>query len=101
MADQKLYGSFVAQKISKIRFVQEQFNVSRSFIAGSWGSQTNSIDLWRLTRDEYTEDDNEYIPISVAKILVKGDVTGLEFLNYNNVAVSTTSEECEYNWAKQ
>lgn len=97
MTDQKLYGSFVAQKISKIRFVQEQFNVSNSFIAGSWCSQTNSIDLWRLTKDEYSEDDDEteYIPISVAKISVNGDVTGLEFLNYDNVAVSTTCDECK------
>lgn len=95
MTDQKLYGSFVAQKISKIRFVQEQFSVPKSFIAGSWGSQVNSIDLWHLTRDEYTEDD--YLPISVAKIPVNGDVTGLEFLNYDNVAISSTSQECKYN----
>lgn len=98
MSDPKLYGTFVSQKVSKIRFVHEQFNVSTSFITGSWWSSSNSIDLWRLTKDEYSDgdDDHEYLPVSVAKIPVNGDVTGLEFLDKDNVAVATTAEESGY-----
>lgn len=98
MSEPKLYGSFVSQNVSKIRFIQEQFNVSKSFLTGSWWSSSNSIDLWRLTKDEYSdaEDDNEYLPVSVAKVPINGDVTGLEFLDNDNIAVSTTAEESEY-----
>lgn len=97
MSEPKTYTSFVSQKVSKIRFVNEQFNVSKTFITGSWWSSPNSIDLWRLTKDEYSDadDDNEYVPALVSKVAVDGDVTGLEFIDNNNIAVSTTAKESE------
>lgn len=99
MSVPKLYGLFLAQKVSKIRFVWEQYSVSKSFVTGSWWSSTNSINLWTLTKDEYSEEDNESddVPVSVANIPVDGDVTGLEFLDYDNIAVSTSSRKSEYN----
>lgn len=73
--------------------MHEQFDDSKSFVTGSWWSSSNLVNLWRFTKDEYLEedDDTDYIPQSISKIPVNGDVTGLEFLDYNNLAVSTTS----------
>lgn len=99
MADLKLYGSFVAEKISKIRFVQEKYKFADSFITGSWGSSTNSVNLWKLVKDDFSSSDdadNDYVPNSISKILVDGDVTGLEFINAENIVCSTSSNKCNF-----
>lgn len=93
MADIKFYGSFVAEKFSKVRFVQEKYKLADTFVSGSWGLSTNAINLWQLTKDEFSFDDadSDYVPKSIAKISVDGDVTGLEFLNSETIVCSTSS----------
>lgn len=95
MSDLKLYSSFVAVKVSKIRFVQEKYKSADSFVTGSWGLSTNTIGLWKLTKDEYSDDDadKDYIPTSIAKIPVEGDVTGLEFLNENTIVCTSADKD--------
>lgn len=100
MADLKLYGSFVAEKISKIRFVQEKYKLADSFITGSWGASKNSINLSKLIKDDYSSSDDadyDYVPNSISKVLVDGDVTGLEFVNTENIVCSTSSTKCKTN----
>lgn len=94
MSDLKLYGSFISAKVSKVRFVQEKYKSSDSFLTGSWGISTNAINLWKLTKDEYSNEDadSDYVPKSIARIPVEGDVTGLEFLDENTVACSTADK---------
>lgn len=93
MADIKLYGSFIAEKLSKVRFVQEKYKLVDTFVSGGWGLSTNAINLWQLTKDEFSmdDDDGDYVPKSIAKVAVDGDVTGLEFLNADTIVCSTSS----------
>lgn len=95
MAEMKIYGSFVGQKLSQIRFVEEKYKLADTFISGSWGPSTNTVNLWQLTKDEFSLDDgdSDYVPKSIAKINVDGDVTGLEFLNAETIVCSTSSKD--------
>lgn len=93
--------SFVSEKVSKIRFVQEKYKQADTFVTGGWGSDLNAIGLWKLTKDEQSNDETEsdYTPKSISKIKVDGDVTGLEFLNSESIVCTTSSEDgkCESN----
>lgn len=84
--------SFISEKVSKIRFVQEKYKQADTFVTGGWGS--SSIGLWKLAKDEQSNDENEidYTPKSISKIAVDGDVTGLEFLNSESIVCSTSSD---------
>lgn len=86
--------SFVSEKVSKIRFVQEKYKQADTFVSGGWGSDVNAIGLWKLARDEQSNDENEidYMPKSISKIPVDGDVTGLEFINPELIVCSTSSD---------
>lgn len=46
--------------------------------------------FWRIIQNEFSEDEREYLPKSAAKISVKSDTTGLEFLDFNNFAFTTS-----------
>ena len=84
----KINGSFVSEKISKIRFVQENYEESTKFVSGS----ASNIKLWKLIKSDFMmgEDENELVPKNLAKIPVTGDVTGLEFVDYNNFAACSS-----------
>lgn len=86
--------SFISEKVSKIRFVQEKYKQSDTFVTGGWGSDPNSIGLWKLTKDEQSNDETEvdYTPKSISKIKVDGDVTGLEFINSESIVCSTAAD---------
>lgn len=108
MTDIKLYGSFIAEKLSKVRFVQEKYKLADTFVSGSWGHSTNAVNLWQLIKDEFSMDDgdSDYVPKSNAKVTVKGDVTGLEFLNADTIVCSTSSTKngiflffCHISWS--
>lgn len=90
--------SFVSEKVSKIRFVQEKYKQADTFVTGGWGSDVNTIGLWKLTKDEQSNDecDIDYMPKSIAKIPIDGDVTGLEFLNPELIVCSTSSDKSMY-----
>lgn len=93
MTDTKLYGSFIAEKLSKVRFIQEKYKLADSFVSGSWGLSANAVNLWQLIKDEFSvgDDDSGFVPKSIAKVAVDGDVTGLEFLNADTIVCSTSS----------
>lgn len=86
----KINGSFVSEKISKIRFVQENYEESTKFVSGS----ANSIKLWKLIKNDFIiceEEETDLVPKNVAKIPVTGDITGLEFVDYNNFAACSSN----------
>lgn len=90
--------SFISEKVSKIRFIQEKYKQSDTFITGGWGSNPNSVGLWKLARDEQANDESDidYTPKSISKIPVDGDITGLEFLNPESIVCSTSSDNGKY-----
>lgn len=90
--------SFVSEKVSKIRFVQEKYKQADTFVTGGWGSDINTIGLWKLAKDEQSNDecDIDYMPKSISKIPIDGDVTGLEFLSPELIVCTTSSDNSEY-----
>lgn len=87
--------SFVSEKVSKIRFIQEKYKQADTFITGGWGSDVNAIGLWKLKKDDLSNDecDIDYMPKSISKISIDGDVTGLEFLNPELIVCTTSSNK--------
>lgn len=92
--------SFVSEKVSKIRFVQEKYKQADTFVTGGWGSDINTIGLWKLAKDEQSNDecDIDYMPKSISKIPIDGDVTGLEFLNPELIVCTTSSDNSMYSF---
>lgn len=92
-SDERINCSFVSEKVAKIRFVQERYKEVDTFVTGGWGSDTNFIGLWKLSKDELSHDDHDfdYTPKSLHKVPVDGDVTGLEFLGTDSIVCSTSS----------
>lgn len=83
--------SFISEKVSKIRFCQEQFGETDDFVTGSYyGVKERAVKYWKLFKNDQLDEDNEYTPKSIAKVVQKADVTGMEFLDFNNVAVTTS-----------
>lgn len=83
-------GTFVSQKISKIRWIEEQYVEGNSFLTGSWENAENSIKLWT---HKFSEDGTDTSPQEKAEILFPGDVTELLLLRNNSenfVASSST-----------
>lgn len=93
LSDERINCSFVSEKVAKIRFVQEKYKEIDTFVTGGWGSVTNSIGLWKLSKDELSNDDHDfdYTPKSISKVPIDGDVTGLEFLGGESIVCSTSS----------
>lgn len=85
--------SFIAEKFAKIRFIHEKYKQSDTFVTGGWGSNKNAVTLWKLAKEDLSgeETDLDYTPKSISKILIDGDVTGLEFFNSESIACSTTA----------
>lgn len=85
--------SFVSEKASKIRFIHEKYKQSDRFVTGSWGSDTNAVTLWKLVKEDLSNEESEldYTPKSISKIPIDGDVTGLELFNSESIACSTSA----------
>lgn len=85
--------SFVSEKPSKIRFIHEKYKQSDTFVTGSWGSDINAVTLWKLVKEDLSNEESEldYTPKSISKIPIDGDVTGLELFNSESIACSTSA----------
>lgn len=90
MSEIKVNLTFISEKVSKIRWLPEQYASSVSFVTGSWDFPINSIKLWKLTPNDLSDNENELIPKCTAKISIKGDITGLELIDYNHIAISSS-----------
>lgn len=72
---QNINGTFVSEKVNKIRWRPDPFNSSHSFITGSWDNlQENAIKLWDFQENE---SDTDIYPFLTNYVLVPGDVTEL------------------------
>lgn len=87
---------FIGEKVSKIRWVAEQYDESNHFVTGNHNSiGKNSVKVWKLFRNEYSDDENEYSPKCTAELKFGGDITGLEFLDAENIISSSNTGNIE------
>ncbi|XP_055543784.1 nucleoporin Nup43 [Wyeomyia smithii] len=87
----KVSSTFISEKVSRVRWVPEQYDESNSFITTSWDLDVNNVKAWKLFRNDYANDDeHEFIPRCTAEICFAGDISGLEFVDERHVVVSNT-----------
>ncbi|XP_051176057.1 nucleoporin Nup43 [Leptopilina boulardi] len=79
-------GKFVSEKISKIRWQNEPFAETKTFLTGSWDNPINKITLWTLQ----TNEDEESDPVVVTSDPCYGDVTEIKFINKDFFVVSSS-----------
>lgn len=70
-----LNGTFISEKVNKIRWKPETFDESHFFITGSVDNEINRIRLWDIF--DNSEEDDIY-PFAVAEHPYCGDVTELK-----------------------
>ncbi|CAH1639397.1 unnamed protein product [Spodoptera littoralis] len=85
----EVQGTFVSQKISKIRWIAEDYVETKCFFTGSWDDDQNSIKVWTL-ESPHEEEEVEY-PRQLSEYLVNGDVTQIKFTEKNKIAVSLSN----------
>ncbi|KAK2575703.1 hypothetical protein KPH14_012093 [Odynerus spinipes] len=83
---ENVQGTFISQKISKIRWKREDFAERNSFLTGSWDDAVNKITYWTLK----TNDDGETYPTTMAEYSFLGDVTEMKFINSNFFVASSS-----------
>lgn len=93
MSTAKLNASVISEKVSKIRWIPEQYSAPQSFVTGNWDFGSNNVRIWTYIQNDLTDEDIEYIPKTTAKVNISGDVTGIEFVNLDNFLVSSSNGE--------
>ncbi|VVD02469.1 unnamed protein product [Leptidea sinapis] len=81
-----LQGTFVSQKINKIRWIPEDYVETKHFFTGSWDDDSNSIRVWAL--ENVNEDEDTEYPRQLSEYKVEGDVTELKLVDKTTVAAS-------------
>lgn len=83
---QNVSGTFVSEKVNKVRWMPDPFNDSHSFLTGSWDNlKENTIKLWDF---QESEGDTDIYPFVAHSVIATGDVTELAVSNLlvaNNV----------------
>lgn len=81
-----MQGTFVSEKISKIRWRPEDFAEAANFLTGSWDDPVNKITYWNLQVNE----DGESCPAIVSSYPFLGDVTEIKFIAKNYFVASSS-----------
>lgn len=84
-------GTFVSQKINKIRWIPEDYVETKCFFTGSWDDEQNSVKVW--TFESPSEEDEVEYPRELSTFPVDGDVTQIKFTDKNKIAVSLSVGE--------
>nr|CAH7742510.1 unnamed protein product [Callosobruchus chinensis] len=82
-----LHGTYVSEKINKIRWKPDEFNNCHFFVTGSIDNEENFLKLWDFTT--ILEDD--IYPFQVASLASDGDITEIKFLDTDTLVTSTSS----------
>ncbi|KAJ9595957.1 hypothetical protein L9F63_012850 [Diploptera punctata] len=85
--ESKVHGTFVCEKINKVRWKPEDLIDSESFITGSWDNETNNLVYWHYS---CSEDDPDFYPKKATSLPFEGDVTELKFINKNVFAAASS-----------
>ncbi|XP_053977498.1 nucleoporin Nup43 [Hylaeus volcanicus] len=84
---ENVQGTFVSEKVSKIRWRPENFEEANNFLTGSWDDPWSKITHWTLQMN----DDGESYPAVVSSYAVLGDVTEIKFISKDLFAASTST----------
>lgn len=92
MNEYKINGTFISEKISKIRWQPEQYTESTNFLTGSWStSNEGSLKSWKIIRNDTSiSNENDFAPKCCANLSIDGDINGLEFVNSNTIVVGSS-----------
>ncbi|XP_034660950.1 nucleoporin Nup43 [Drosophila subobscura] len=88
MSFPKVSSHFVSEKISAVRWLPEQLHQSDRFVTSSWDMDHNFVRLYRLQSNQYADTSVDYIPRCNDKVAMEADVTAMEFVDKNTLAVS-------------
>ncbi|XP_017101743.1 nucleoporin Nup43 [Drosophila bipectinata] len=87
---------YISEKVSRVRWLPEQLLQSERFITGSWDMDRNFVRLWKLQSNQYATantaaaaDNVELMPRCMDKVSMEDDVTGMEFVDKDTLAVTT------------
>ncbi|XP_066140694.1 nucleoporin Nup43 [Euwallacea fornicatus] len=83
-----LHGTFISQKVNKIRWKPERIDEAHFFVTGSVDNEINKLTLWDLFENQEEED---IYPFTVSEFSYCGDVTEIKFLDYDHFACSSSS----------
>ncbi|GJQ68893.1 hypothetical protein Trydic_g6087 [Trypoxylus dichotomus] len=83
-----IHGTFISEKINKIRWKPNPFDDSNSFITGSWDNDKNNIKLWNF---QAGSDDADIYPYTICSYPFEGDVTECQFLSSDNFVASSSN----------
>ncbi|EDV93305.1 nucleoporin Nup43 [Drosophila grimshawi] len=83
----KVAAHYISEKVSNVRWLPEQLQQTERFVTGSWDMDNNYVRLWRLHANPYAQE-VQHTPRCNDKVAMDGDVTGLEFVNEDTLAVS-------------
>ncbi|XP_046427457.1 nucleoporin Nup43 [Neodiprion virginianus] len=84
---ENIHGTFISEKVSKIRWKPEDFVEAKSFLTGSWDNPVNHITYWTFDTNE--EDDESY-PVIISSHAFLGDVTELRFISKDLFVASSS-----------
>lgn len=105
MSALKVNGTFISEKVSRVRWIPEQYTAPSAFLTGSLESHGGSaIKLWRLTADsDFADDDGtasqsvqahatdaSLVPKCTAELPFSGDTSGMAFIDADHIVVSSS-----------
>lgn len=82
----KVAVHYISEKVAKVRWLPESLQQSERFVTGSWDMDQNFVRMWRLYSNPYAEN-VKHTPRCNDKVAMENDVTGLEFVNDDTLAV--------------
>ncbi|KAG7190344.1 hypothetical protein KM043_006457 [Ampulex compressa] len=83
---ENIQGTFVSEKISKIRWKHEDFSEAKTFLTGTWDNPVNKITYWTFQMN----DDEESYPAIVSSYAFLGDVTEIKFISKDFFVASSS-----------
>ncbi|KAH8268038.1 hypothetical protein KR018_007425 [Drosophila ironensis] len=85
---------YISEKVSRVRWLPEQLQQSERFLTGSWDMDRNFVRLWRLHTNQFATANvtaggpPELLPRCMDKVALEDDVTAMEFVDKDTLAVS-------------
>lgn len=84
----EVQGTFVSQKISKVRWIPEEYVDTKCFFTGSWDDESNSVKVW--TFEKPNEENQIDHPRPLSEYPIDGDITEIKFVTKNVIGVSSS-----------
>ncbi|XP_030762487.1 nucleoporin Nup43 [Sitophilus oryzae] len=83
-----LHGTFVSEKINKIRWRPGGIQSLNLFVTGSIDNEKNTIKLWDFCEND---EENDIYPFTISSYMYDGDVADIQFINQDYFACASSS----------